>query len=193
MSEQHREGEYAAKRSDETEDKHELTHAPAGSRWILGLEFVDLAHCAFPFAPGRPGRWGIRHIGASVRRPGQLREFRDFASLPCERFAFSTMCTLPALHTRPDMVGSQAFDWRRLIEYVAPRRRGTLNTMQQFGAVRGRRSHGGVQRARQPRHLRRSHERIPPGIGRVGRRLGARRGGCCGHSACPSRWRRPGS
>jgi hypothetical protein len=44
-------------------------------------------------------------MGASVRRPGQLREFRDFASLPCKRFALFDSLTVPALHSRPDTVG----------------------------------------------------------------------------------------
>jgi len=82
------------KGSEHTEDKHERTHAPAGSRWILGLEFVDLATVAFLSRLCILAARNTPH-GDVIRRPGQLREFRDFASLPCERFAFSTPRALP--------------------------------------------------------------------------------------------------
>ena len=69
---------------------------------------------------------------------------------------------------------------------------GTLNTMQQFGAVFGVavvtavfNGHGNLATSAC------RHQRVPGGPGRVGRCLGARRPGRRGHPARPGRWRRP--
>ena len=90
MSEQNRQRQRAEVASEDDQHKDDGIFGSAGPHWILGYKFVQPAPPRGPFrALCGPCSAATRHVAVSVRRPGQLREFRSFASLPHGRFALT--------------------------------------------------------------------------------------------------------